>query len=184
MPRRSQPSCASGKRSSRWRATCSASSSLPSSTRSTAALELAVSSSSASSVSMSNSSKLLTMSTSTMGRHAAAARRSCSAATSLSRQQRLYFLPLPHGQGSLRPGLAITVSPSTGRMHPLYRTLLGDARFHELLLAFDRDLAPEPRRVHHGAVPAQAAWRAGRVRRGARPTLQLLLLGGSVPPPQ
>src|ERR1700704_4583775 len=64
-----------------------------------------------------------------------------AAASSIGRQQRLYFLPLPHGQGSLRPGLAITVSPSTGRMHPLYRTLLADARFHELLLAFDRDLA-------------------------------------------
>jgi hypothetical protein len=30
-------------------------------------------------------------------------------------------------------------------MHPLYRTLLADARFHELLLAFDRDLAAAAR---------------------------------------
>src|SRR5882724_3721667 len=35
-----------------------------------------------------------------------------------------------------------------------------------------------------GAVPAQAAWRAGRARRGVRPAVQLLLLGGSVPQPQ
>jgi hypothetical protein len=30
-------------------------------------------------------------------------------------------------------------------MHPLYRALLADARFHELLLAFDRDLAAAAR---------------------------------------
>ena len=31
------------------------------------------------------------------------------------------------------------------RMHPLYQALLADARFHELLLAFDRDLADTAR---------------------------------------
>jgi hypothetical protein len=75
-------------------------------------------------------------------------------------------------------------------MHPLYRALLADARFHELLLAFDRDLPVAARAAGcaHcgrggalGAVPAQAAWRAGRARRGARPAVQLLLLGGSLP---
>ena len=64
---------------------------------------------------------------------------------SLSRQQRLYFLPLPHGQGSLRPGLAIWVLPWQEGQHPLYRALLADAKFHELLLAFDRDLAKAAR---------------------------------------
>src|SRR5207253_2677415 len=44
-----------------------------------------------------------------------------------------------------RPVLAITVSTSTGRTRPLYRALLADARFHELLLAFDRDLAAAAR---------------------------------------
>src|SRR6266545_304685 len=36
-------------------------------------------------------------------------------ASSFSRQQRLYFLPLPQGQGSFRPGLAIAVLDSTER---------------------------------------------------------------------
>ena len=59
-----------------------------------------------------------------------------SASWSLARQQRLYFLPLPQGQGSFRPGLAIAVF-NLRRMGPLYQALLADARFHQLLLAFD-----------------------------------------------
>src|SRR5271170_7659465 len=69
---------------------------------------------------------------------------SCSRATasSLARQHFLYLLPLPHGQGSLRPGLAIVVSTyEPRRTHPLYRDVLTDATFHQLLLACDRDLA-------------------------------------------
>jgi Homeodomain-like domain len=46
----------------------------------------------------------------------------------------LYFLPLPQGQGSLRPVLAI-----------LYQDLLRDARFRQLLLEFDADLAATAR---------------------------------------
>jgi len=37
------------------------------------------------------------------------------------------------------------VTIEAGRTHPLYRELLADATFHELLLAFDRDLADATR---------------------------------------
>jgi hypothetical protein len=74
-------------------------------------------------------------------RRAAAVRRR-AISSSFGRQHFLYLLPLPHGQGLLRPGLAIVVSTfALRRTHPLYRDLLADAKFHELLLAYDRDLA-------------------------------------------
>src|SRR5689334_17182449 len=74
----------------------------------------------------------------------AAACLSRAAASSLARQQRLYFLPLPHGQGSFRPILAI--SPiSVQRRRSLYQAILADAKFHEQLLAFDRDLSATAR---------------------------------------
>ena len=57
------------------------------------------------------------------------------------RQHALYFLPLPQGQRSLRPGLAIGVERLPSEDASLYATLLADARFHDLLLAVDRDLA-------------------------------------------
>src|SRR5580692_12190496 len=79
----------------------------------------------------------------------ASASASCSrsAASSLARQHFLYLLPLPQGQGSLRPGLAIVVNDrELRRMHPLYSTLLGDTRFHELLLDCDQDIAIAARR--------------------------------------
>src|ERR1700693_2672594 len=63
------------------------------------------------------------------------------AASSFAKQHFLYLLPLPHGQGSLRPGLAIVVSTYEPRRRPLYRDVLTDATFHQLLLACDRDLA-------------------------------------------
>ena len=62
-------------------------------------------------------------------------------------------------------------------MHPLYQALLADARFHELLLTFDRDLrdcrtSGEMRAVRrHTAfrpLPPQAPWPSGRAGRGAR----------------
>ena len=79
----------------------------------------------------------------------ASALASCSRSTasSLARQHFLYLLPLPQGQGSLRPGLAIVVNDlEPRRTHPLYSTLLADATFHELLLVFDRDIAIAARR--------------------------------------
>ena len=64
----------------------------------------------------------------------------------LRKQHFLYLLPLPQGQGSLRPGLAIVVSTfEPRRTHPLYRDPLTDATFHQLLLACDRDLADTAR---------------------------------------
>src|SRR5271167_1744697 len=59
-------------------------------------------------------------------------------------QHFLYFLPLPQAQGSFRPILAI--SPiSVSRTDPVYQALLADAKFHEQLLVFDRDLAVSAR---------------------------------------
>src|SRR5215471_3641434 len=74
------------------------------------------------------------------------------AASSFARQHLLYLLPLPQGQGSLRPGLAIVVSTfEPRRTHSLYRDLLGDATFYELLLACDRDAAHKgwSAKLHH-----------------------------------
>src|SRR5487761_1558547 len=59
-------------------------------------------------------------------------------------QQRLYFLPLPQAQGSFRPILAISPT-SVQRMPPVYQAELADAKFHEQLLAFDRDIAASAR---------------------------------------
>src|ERR1700733_11642042 len=80
----------------------------------------------------------------------ALARLSRSAVSSLARQHFLYLLPLPQWQGSLRPGfgagLAMVVGTvEAGRTHPLYRDLLADATFHQLLLACDADLAEAAR---------------------------------------
>jgi hypothetical protein len=75
----------------------------------------------------------------------------------------------PQGQGSLRPGLAIVVSSFDARTtHSLYSTLLADATFHGLLLAYDCDLADAARcagcarcsGVSCRRFLAQAAWPA------------------------
>ena len=66
------------------------------------------------------------------------------AASSLARQQRLYFLPLPQGQRSFRPILAISPT-SVQRTDPLYQAVLADAKFHEQLLVFDHDLSATAR---------------------------------------
>jgi hypothetical protein len=81
----------------------------------------------------------------------------------------LYLLPLPQWQGSLRPGLAIVVSTfEPRRTHPLYRDLLADATFHELLFACDRDLADTARCAGcarcSGAVHSAPYWRKPRGR--------------------
>src|SRR5271157_1216306 len=55
-------------------------------------------------------------------------------------QHFLYFLPLPQAQGSFRPILAISPT-SFQRTDPVYQAVLADAKFHEQLLVFDRDLA-------------------------------------------
>src|ERR1700721_45893 len=59
-------------------------------------------------------------------------------------QHFLYFLPLPHAQGSFRPILAISPT-SFQRTDPVYQAVLADAKFHEQLLVFDRDLAASVR---------------------------------------
>src|SRR5579864_5126892 len=91
------------------------------------------------------------------------------AASFLAKQHFLYLLPLPHGQGSLRPGLAIAVSTfEPRRTHPLYRDLLGDATFHQLLLTCDRDLADTARGAGckrcSGVVHSAHYWRKPRGR--------------------
>ena len=64
--------------------------------------------------------------------------------SSLAMQHFLYFLPLPQAQGSFRPILAISPT-SFQRTDPVYQAVLADAKFHEQLLAFDRDLAASAR---------------------------------------
>src|ERR1700719_4426075 len=59
-------------------------------------------------------------------------------------QHFLYFLPLLQGQRSFRPILAISPT-SFQRTDPVYQAVLADAKFHEQLLAFDRDLAASAR---------------------------------------
>src|SRR3984957_11860353 len=59
-------------------------------------------------------------------------------------QHFLYFLPLLQWQRSFRPILAI--SPTAfQRTDPVYQAVLADAKFHEQLLVFDRDLAASAR---------------------------------------
>src|SRR5579864_1347167 len=91
------------------------------------------------------------------------------AASSLAKQHFLYLLPLPHGQGSLRPGLAIVVGTlAPRRTHPLYLDLLADATFHQLLLTCDRDLADTARGAGckrcSGVVHSAHYWRKPRGR--------------------
>src|SRR5271165_2193759 len=133
----------------RWRAAVSISSSLPSSMKRRAASTV----SSRSSPSSGEPAKPATIASRALrcSRRLASARssrpacsaasRSRSAASSRGRQHALYFLPLPQGQRSLRPGLAIGVERLPSEDASLYATLLADARFHDLLLAVDRDLA-------------------------------------------
>src|SRR5271166_5967880 len=134
----------------RWRAAVSICSSLPSWMKRRAALTV---SSRSSSPSSREAAKLVVIASRTLrsSRRLAAARssrsacwaasRSCSAASSRVKQHALYFLPLPQGQRSLRPGLAIGVERLLSEDASLYAALLADARFHDLLLAVDRDLA-------------------------------------------
>jgi hypothetical protein len=72
-----------------------------------------------------------------------------SAVASLVRQHFLYLLPLPQWQRSLRPGFGAGLTMRVGAIergtHPLYRDLLADATFHQLLLACDGDLADAAR---------------------------------------
>src|SRR5262249_6748357 len=85
-----------------------------------------------------------------------------------ARQHFLYFLPLPQGQGSLRPGLAILVNTSKHGGGPTYATLLADATFHDFLLACDQDLAREARRggcrLCRGVLHSPCYWRKPRGR--------------------
>ena len=63
---------------------------------------------------------------------------------SLAEADFLYFLPLLQGQGSFRPILAISPT-SLQRTDPVYQAVLADAKCHEQLLVFDRDLAASAR---------------------------------------
>src|SRR5271169_6830749 len=67
-----------------------------------------------------------------------------AAASSLAMQHFLYFLPLLQWQRSFRPILAISPT-SLQRTDPVYQAVLADAKFHEQLLVFDRDLAATAR---------------------------------------
>ncbi len=55
----------------------------------------------------------------------------------------MYFLPLPQGQGSLRPVWVIV--SSNDEEAPLYRALLRDARFYSFQLQVDREQLAEAR---------------------------------------
>src|SRR5271157_1199957 len=112
----------------RWRAAVSICSSLPSWMKRRAALTVSSRSPSPSSREV---AKLAAIASRTLrsSRRLAAARssrsacwaasRSCSAASSRVKQHTLYFLPLPQGQRSLRPGLAIGVERLlSGGSHP------------------------------------------------------------------
>src|ERR1700674_2060955 len=157
---------------------CSASSSLPARTSSAAALDAMVSWFSPASSAPESFAAMAAVTSRRCRRCAtalsmrlASALASCSRSTasSLARQHFLYLLPLPQGQGSLRPGLAIVVSTfAPRRTHPLYRDLLADATFHELLLAYDRDLADTARCAGcarcSGVVHSAPYWRKPRGR--------------------
>jgi hypothetical protein len=67
-------------------------------------------------------------------------------------QHFLYFFPLLQWQRSFRPILAILPTSFQGTA-PVYQALLADAKFHEQLLTFDRDLA--------AAARAERCWRCG-----------------------
>ena len=117
---------------------CSASSSLPSWTSSAAAFDAVASSYSVSLVVCAGEpSAIRRCRRSDAGTTAANTR---SAASSFSRQQRLYFLPLPHGQGSFRPVLAIAVL-TFRRTTFLVPNTAGGCQISRATLAFDRDLA-------------------------------------------
>jgi hypothetical protein len=73
-------------------------------------------------------------------------------------------LPLPQGHGSLRPGLAIVVNHEPSRMRPMHSTLLADATFHHLLLAFDQDIANTARQ--EPCALCAGVLHSGRYRRG------------------
>src|SRR5262249_15052310 len=164
MPRQSQPSGSSGYRIRRSRAAASASLSLPTWTSSTTAWEASAISSSSSC----HTSLLVTASLgSWMSRQRAAASSAPFSASSLGRQHFLYFLPLPQGQGSLRPELAILVRTlKHGEGAHLYATLLADATFHDFLLACDQDLAAQARR--RGCRFCRGALHSGDYRRKPR----------------
>ena len=93
------------------------------------------------------------------GLGAAAARVWCASAWSLARQHFLCFLPLPQGQRSFRPILAIAQLRHEERL-ALYRPLLADARFHRLLLAMDDNIAADYRAAGCGPCGGvlHAAW--------------------------
>ncbi len=112
----------------RWRAAVSICSSLPSWMKRRAALTVSSRSPSPSSREVAKLAAIASRTLRSSRRLAAsrssrsacwAASRSCSAASSRVKQHTLYFLPLPQGQRSLRPGLAIGVERLlSGGTHP------------------------------------------------------------------
>src|SRR5262249_39712389 len=75
---------------------------------------------------------------------AAAAKASCSATSSVVRQQCLAFLTLRHRQGSFRRVVVIALTVG-GEEGDVYQALVADVRFHQLLLNFDDDMADTAR---------------------------------------
>ena len=95
-----------------------------------------------------------------------------SAASSLARQHCLYFLPLPQGSDHSVRFWPFPRTRREGRTL-LYQALLADAKFHEQLLAFDRDLVGAARaagcpdcgrRAAFGELPPQTARPTGDAR--------------------
>src|SRR5216684_2083817 len=115
-----------------------------------------------------------------------AAARARAAASSFSRQQRLYFLPLPQGQGSFRPTLAISATLA-GRTTSLVPSLAGRRQVPRAAARLRPRSCLEHsrggmwalrRRAPLGPVPTEAARRTGRSWCGLRPAIELLLCGG------
>src|SRR4249919_1425522 len=216
MPSRSQPSWTSGYCASRARAAASASSSLPSWMSASTAFDASVGSSShrssANSLSSSEPSspanspaslasmaartsrRLLRFSAAWFSRCAwAAASRSCSTASSFVKQHALYFLPLPQGQRSLRPCLAIRVWPQADTDGFLVRNAAGGCQIPRTAARLrrrcrrrrTRRAMPALRRcAAFGQVQAQAQGPRLQARPRARPALQLLLRRRRLPGPR
>src|ERR1700690_1345843 len=216
MPSRSQPSWTSGYCASRARAAASASSSLPSWMSASTAFDASVGSSSHRSSANSSSSsepsspanspaslasmaartsrRLWRFSAAWFSRCAwAAASRSCSTASSFVKQHALYFLPLPQGQRSLRPGLAIRVWPQAEKDGFLVRNAAGGCQIPRTAARLrrrsrrrrTRRAMPALRRcAAFGQVQAQAQGPRLQARPRARPALQLLLRRRRLPGPR
>src|SRR3990172_4320085 len=113
-----------------------------------------------------------------------------AAASSFSRQQRLYFLPLPQGQGAFRPVWAMMAVASSTEKETLVPSAAAGC---EILRVSVESRPPAAGRGAGGglralrrppslrAIPPQAARWAGRARRGRRQAVQPVLCAGGLP---